>query len=178
MSRIGKMPVVIPKEVKVDFKDNFLSAKGPKGLLDLKVPEGVDVKVGDNEINVLKIDSVSDSKCMQGLTRSLINNMIVGVSKGFEKKLNIVGVGYKANVNGNVLNLALGYSHPINYNIPAGIAIEVDKQNNITVSGADKQLVGSVASEIRSMRAPEPYKGKGIKYEGEIIRRKVGKAGK
>jgi large subunit ribosomal protein L6 len=178
MSRIGKLPVAIPKDVKVDFNNNLISAAGPKGSLDLKIPDTIDVKIQDGEILVLKRDDSRDSRRVQGLIRSLVDNVISGVSKGFEKKLNIVGVGYKAAVKGDVLNMALGYSHPINYKIPSGINIDVDRLTSITVSGLDKQLVGSVAAKIRSFRPPEPYKGKGIKYKEEFIKRKVGKAGK
>lgn len=178
MSRIGKIPVIVPKDVKIGCDGTVMTAKGAKGSLELKLPAGADVKVNDGEIVIERKDDSKDSRRVQGLVRSLVNNLVLGVSHGFEKRLNIVGVGYRANVAGKVLNLTLGYSHPIAYAIPAGINIEVDKQNNITVSGADKQLVGSVAAKIRSYRAPEPYKGKGVKYETETIRRKVGKAGK
>jgi large subunit ribosomal protein L6 len=178
MSRIGKLPVAIPSDVKVEYKAGILSAKGPKGALELKVPVDAKITVADDIITVLREEDTKDNRRIQGLTRSLINNLITGVSKGFEKKLSIVGVGYKAALQGKVLNLALGYSHPINYDIPEGIAITVERPTAITVSGADKQLVGSVAAKIRSFRAPEPYKGKGIKYDDEVIRRKVGKAGK
>jgi len=178
MSRIGKQPVPVPGEVKVEYKNNLMSVKGPKGSLELIVHSDSVVNVSDSEIVVSRPDDSKDSRRIQGLVRSLINNLVVGVSKGFEKKLAITGVGYKAAVQGKVLNMALGYSHPINYDIPAGITIAVEKNTSITISGADKQLVGSVAAKVRSFRGPEPYKGKGIRYEDEYIRRKVGKAGK
>ncbi len=178
MSRIGKIPVAIPKDVKLDYKDNLMKASGPQGALVLTVPQGVDVKIQDGIINVIRVSETKDGRRMQGLVRSLIHNMVSGVQKGFEKKLDIIGVGYRADVKGDTLTLLLGYSHPIEYKIPAGIKIEVDKKNTITIFGADKQLVGSVAAKIRSMRSPDPYKGKGVRYRDEVVRRKVGKAGK
>lgn len=178
MSRIGKLSVLVPKEVKLDYNENHMSVKGPKGALEMEVPQGVDIKIEDSKIFVLRRGETRDDRRLQGLARSLINNMVNGVAKGFQKQLSIVGVGYKAEVKGDVLNLTLGYSHPINFEIPKGIGIAVDKQTSITVTGADKQLVGAVASKIRSYRTPDPYKGKGIKYAEEHIRRKVGKTGK
>lgn len=178
MSRIGKLPVAVPSGVKVDFKNSLMSVTGPKGSLDLRVHEDAKVSVSDSEIVVARHEETRDGRRIQGLVRSLINNLVTGVSKGFEKKLTITGVGYKAAVSGKTMTLNLGYSHPIKYAIPDGIAIAVEKNTAITITGADKQLVGAVAAKIRSYREPEPYKGKGIKYENEYIRRKVGKAGK
>jgi large subunit ribosomal protein L6 len=141
------------------------------------MPE-VNVEIEGSLIKVSRVDDSRSARSLHGLTRSLVANMVKGVSDGFEKRLNIVGVGYKANVNGNVVNLALGYSHPVNYTFPDGISVTVEKQILIIIKGADKQVVGQVAADIRSMRMPEPYKGKGIKYADEVIRKKAGKAGK
>ncbi len=178
MSRIGKTPIPIPAGVEIKIGDGVVNVKGPKGQLnqDFK-PEYVSVEKDDKFIYVKKVSDSKNASAMHGLYRSLINNAVIGVSKGFEKVLQIEGVGYKASVSSNKLILSVGYSHDVTYNIPDGIKIEVDKKGvEITVSGIDKQLVGLVASQIRAVRPPEPYKGKGIRYKGEHIRRKMGKA--
>ncbi|MCL6584435.1 MAG: 50S ribosomal protein L6 [bacterium] len=177
MSRIGKQPVVIPKGIEVQIDKNVLSVKGPKGLNMLNIHPAVMVERQGEEIIVKPKVETKAGRAVYGLTRALIANMVFGVQNGFEKKLEIVGIGYKANVSGKKLVLNLGYSHPIEYPIPDGIEILVDKQTNITVRGIDKQKVGQVCAEIRNFKPPEPYKGKGIRYEGEAVRRKVGKSG-
>jgi large subunit ribosomal protein L6 len=176
MSRIGKKPIVIPGAVKVVQDGNIVEVNGPKGSLSMKIPQGVRVSVGDRNIMVDRISDERKERSYHGLVRTLIGNMVTGVSAGFEKGLEVSGVGYRAEVGGDTLKMVLGYSNPVEYKIPKGIAVRVDKQVNIVVSGIDKQLVGRVASEIRSLKKPEPYKGKGIKYAGERIRRKVGKS--
>ena len=178
MSRIGKTPIPIPSGVEVRITDNAVEVKGPKGQLKQEFnPEYVSVEKDDKFIYVKSISTAKNAKAMHGLYRSLINNAVVGVSNGFQKVLQIEGVGYKAAVKGKTLVLSVGYSHDVEFKIPDGITIEVDKKGvEITVSGIDKQLVGLVASQIRAVRPPEPYKGKGIRYKGEQIRRKMGKA--
>jgi len=178
MSRIGKKPITIPSGVDVALKGEKVSVKGPKGNLDITVPGGVDVNVQADVVTVAIQEGYKNGDAMQGLTRTLIANMVDGVTKGFERILEINGVGYRAEVKGTTLALALGYSHPIEYPLPAGITAEVEKQTKITLRGIDKQLLGATAAKIRSFRAPEPYKGKGIKYAEERILRKAGKAGK
>jgi large subunit ribosomal protein L6 len=176
MSRIGKIPVEIPAGVKVSRDDSTIMVKGPKGELSLVVPKGVDVILGDRAVEVKRPSDGRMERSFHGLVRTLVANMVKGVSSGFEKKLEISGVGYRAEVGGNTLKLIIGFSAPVEYAIPGGIEIKVDKLINIAVSGIDKQLVGRVAAEIRSLKKPEPYKGKGIKYAGEQVRRKVGKS--
>jgi large subunit ribosomal protein L6 len=178
MSRIGKLPIALPAGVKVAFEGSLMKVSGPQGALELPLRTEVKVEVKDSQIQVTRIDDTRTPKALHGLTRTLIANMVKGVTEGFQKKLDIVGVGYKADVQGSMLNLALGYSHPVKYELPKGISATVEKQTSITVKGADKQLVGQVAADIRAFRKPEPYKGKGIKYSDEVIRRKAGKAGK
>ncbi|OQY20539.1 MAG: 50S ribosomal protein L6 [Desulfobacteraceae bacterium 4572_35.1] len=178
MSRIGKKPIQIPGGVTVDLKKDQISVKGPKGQLERSIPETVLVSMEADTVNVAAVESVRRNTAMQGLYRSLIANMVDGVTTGFSKILEINGVGYRADVKGSVLNLALGYSHPVEYQLPKGISVEVEKQTRLTVSGIDKELVGATAAKIRSFREPEPYKGKGIKYADEHILRKAGKAGK
>lgn len=173
MSKIGKKPIVIPKGVEIKVDDRLISVKGPKGSLSMKLDHGVVVSVTENEIKV-DLSKGRNNPDIWGLTRALIANMILGVINGFEKVLEFEGVGYKANVKGNDLELNLGYSHPIKIKAPEGIAFSVEK-STIKVIGIDKQLVGQVAAEIRSKRLPEPYRGSGIKYAGEIIKRKAGK---
>ena len=177
MSRIGSRPIIIEEGVKVDFEDSVIKISGPKGELAQKVSERVKLRIDEKEINVLRPDDDRKGKAFQGLSRSLIANMVEGVTKGFSKTLNIVGVGYRAEVKGDMLHLTLGYSHPIEFKLPKGISARVDKQVQITIDGMDKQLVGETAAKIRSFRKPEPYKGKGILYSDERIRRKIGKAG-
>jgi large subunit ribosomal protein L6 len=177
MSRVGKQPIPIPKGVKVSLDDDLFVAEGPKGRVSQKIEPRVKVDIVDGEVRVARRNNGGPDRALHGLMRALLANAVRGVSEGFSKVLEINGVGYRAEVQGKQINLALGYSHPIVYPIPDGISIEVDKSNRLTVSGADRQQVGQVAAEIRGLRKPEPYKGKGIKYADEIIRRKVGKAG-
>jgi large subunit ribosomal protein L6 len=176
MSRIGKKPILIPGAVNVVQDGNFVKVNGPKGSLAMQIPQGISVAVSDGNIVVQRLSDERKERSYHGLVRTLIGNMVTGVSAGFEKGLEVSGVGYRAEVAGDRLKMVLGYSNPLEYKIPKGIDVKVDKQVNITVSGTDKQLVGRVASEIRSLKKPEPYKGKGIKYAGELIRRKVGKS--
>ncbi len=173
MSRIGKKPVVIPSGVKVAVGDNNVSVEG-KAKLSIAIPPKVTVEVQDSQVIVNRLDDTRESGAMQGLARSLINNMVIGVTEGFKKELSIVGVGYRAQVKGKVLNLSLGFSHPVNYRIPDGIQVSVEG-NNISITGADKQQVGEAAATIRRYRKPEPYKGKGIRYVDEHIVLKEGK---
>ncbi len=175
MSRIGKKLIEIPKNVQVTFEDNIIRAKGPLGELSYKLHNEIKMIMEDNKIRFERTSDEKHIRALHGLSRALTFNMIEGVSKGFERTLLIEGVGYKAELRGNKLLLALGYSHPVLVIPPAGITFEVVNPNNIKVKGIDKQLVGLVASKIRDLRPPEPYKGKGIRYEGEYIRRKAGK---
>lgn len=179
MSRIGKKPISIPGGVKIALTGAEISVQGPKGNLKRNLPESVKVELEADLVRVCSPENPREKTALQGLTRSLIANMVEGVTVGFQKVLEINGVGYRAELKGKILNLALGFSHPINYPLPDGISAEVDpKVNKIVVSGIDKELVGATAAKIRSFRAPEPYKGKGIKYAEERIVRKAGKAGK
>ncbi len=175
MSRIGKKPVVIPKGVDVSLSGNDLKVKGSKGELLLAVHPEMAVKVEEGEIVVERPSDEKKHKALHGLSRSLIQNMVTGVSEGFAKTLEIIGVGYRAEMKGTTLNLALGYSHPVNFDVPAGVHIETPNQTTVVISGADKQAVGQAAAVIRGFRPPEPYKGKGIRYQGEQVRRKAGK---
>ncbi|MFL2545264.1 MAG: 50S ribosomal protein L6 [Longimicrobiales bacterium] len=175
MSRIGKQPVEVPDGVDVAVKENSISVKGPKGELDLNINPEIAVAVEGSLINVTRSSDEAKDRALHGLIRSLIANMVEGVEKGFQKTLEIEGVGYRAQKQGAGLLLNLGFSHAINYATPEGVVIEVPDQTTIVVSGADKQSVGQTAAEIRSFRPPEPYKGKGIRYQGEYIRRKAGK---
>jgi large subunit ribosomal protein L6 len=176
MSRIGKQPVAIPDKVQVVVKDSIVEVKGPKGQLSYKLTDNVTVDQSDKEIVVKPVDGSNKSRAMWGLTRTLIFNMVTGVTDGFKKTLEFNGVGYKAAVQGTTLTLNLGYSHPIEYSLPEGISAKVTK-NVIELEGCNKELVGFAAAKIRSFRPPEPYKGKGIKYSDEVIIRKAGKAG-
>ena len=179
MSRIGRLPIAIPAGVTVDVaENNKVTVKGPKGTLERVLPADMEIKVEGAEIVVSRPNDLKRSKSLHGLTRTLINNMVVGVTAGYEKKLEVNGVGYRAAKQGKKLTLNLGYSHPVEMEDPEGIETVVDGQNIIVVKGIDKEKVGQFAAEIRSKRAPEPYKGKGIKYADETIRRKVGKTGK
>ena len=178
MSRIGKQPIDIPAGVEIKIDDsNFIRVKGPKGILERKLADGLKIEQVDNKIIVSRPNDLKKFKSLHGLTRTLINNMVIGVTQGYSKVLEINGVGYRAAKSGNKLTLTLGYSHPVIMFDPEGLSTSVD-QNKITVSGLDKEKVGQYAADIRSKRAPEPYKGKGIKYLDEKIRRKVGKTGK
>lgn len=178
MSRIGKLTITVPSNVKIAVESSRIKVDGPSGVLEMPLRSEVKVDMKDSQISVSRADESRAARSLHGLTRTLIANMVKGVTDGFQKRLDIVGVGYKADVQGTILNLALGYSHPIKYELPKGISATVEKQTAITLKGADKQLVGQVAAEIRAFRKPEPYKGKGIKYSDEVIRRKAGKAGK
>lgn len=175
MSRIGKKPVTVPAGVKVDVKGQNVTVQGPKGNMTLAVHPRLKVSVKDNQVSVERPTDVRTDRALHGLTRSLIQNNIVGVTQGYSKDLDIVGVGFKAQIKGKILNLALGYTHPIDYAIPDGIEIKCPNQTRISVSGVDKQKVGQAAADIRGFYEPEPYKGKGIHYVGETIRRKQGK---
>lgn len=177
MSKIAKKPVTIKEGIKVNLNNNEIGIEGPKGSLTFKIPKGVSVKIAQDKINVEKVTPTDEAKALSGLVRAIIANMTIGVTDGFEKKLELSGVGYRAQANGNSLTLSVGYSHPVKITADPSISFSVE-ENIITVSGIDKGLVGDIASKIRSIRPPEPYKGKGIKYQGEHIRRKVGKAAK
>ncbi|HEV8116884.1 MAG TPA: 50S ribosomal protein L6 [Thermoanaerobaculia bacterium] len=178
MSRIGKMPVAIPKGVEIKRDGNVLKVKGPKGELSNRIPPGLTVAVEDNEIRIARSSDEPKERAFHGLLRSLVANSVTGVTKGFSRDLEIVGVGYKAEVKGKTIVFSIGYSHPVNFPIPEGIAVALDaKAGKLSVSGADRQQVGQTAAEIRKLRVPDPYKAKGIKYANEVIRRKVGKAG-
>jgi large subunit ribosomal protein L6 len=176
MSRIGKVPIHLPQGVEVKLDGYTLEVKGPKGSLSHTIPAGISLQIEDGVIHVRRSGDAKRVRSLHGLTRTLIANMVVGVTQGFEKRLEIVGVGYRANLQGRALQLNLGYSHPVMYRLPAAIELVLDGQNNITVKGIDKQQVGQVAAEIRGFKKPEPYKGKGIRYTGEKVRRKAGKA--
>jgi len=178
MSRIGKLPIDVPKGVKISFTDSVLSVQGPNGSLTRQIMSNVSLSISESKIEVARNDETTPARAAHGLTRTLINNMVVGVTKGFQTSLEINGVGYRAEVKGAELVLSLGYSHPVNFAIPAGISVEVEKMTKLTVKGFDKELVGQTAAKIRSFRSPEPYKGKGIKYADETILRKAGKTGK
>jgi len=178
MSRIGKLPVVIPAGVKISLNGNEMVVTGPKGTLTQQLHERMTIAVETDQINVSRPSDSKQDSALHGLTRALINNMVVGVTVGFKKDLEINGVGYRAEISGKVLTLSLGYSHPVVYELPEGISVEIEKQTKLSVMGIDKQLVGSAAAKIRSYRKPEPYKGKGIKYADEHILRKAGKTGK
>ena len=178
MSRIGRMPIAIPAGVTVEVaENNKVTVKGPKGTLERVLPEEMTIKLEDGHVVVTRPNDLKKMKSLHGLTRTLINNMVVGVTTGYEKKLEVNGVGYKAAKAGKKLTLSLGYSHPVEMEDPEGIETVLDGQN-IIVKGIDKEKVGQFAAEIRDKRRPEPYKGKGIKYADEVIRRKVGKTGK
>ena len=179
MSRIGKMPIAVPAGVTVDIaENNKVTVKGPKGTLERVLPAEMEIKLEAGVITVSRPNDLKRMRSLHGLTRTLINNMIVGVSQGYEKKLEVNGVGYRAAKQGKKLTLSLGYSHPVEMTDPDGIETVLDGQNIITVKGIDKEKVGQYAAEIRTKRLPEPYKGKGIKYADETIRRKAGKTGK
>jgi len=178
MSRIGKLPVKIPSGVQVDVRDHTVTARGGKGELTRTLHAEMRLEVQDGAVLVARPSDSKLHKSLHGLTRTLVSNMIEGVSKGYDKQLELVGVGYRASRQGEAVVLTVGYSHPVRYPVPAGITIEVPEPTKILVRGADKELVGQVAAELRKVRPPEPYKGKGILYKGERIRRKAGKTGK
>lgn len=178
MSRIGRLPIPVPSGVKVDLSGQHVTVTGPKGTLELDAPEPITVEVADDTITVSRPNDERRSKQLHGLTRSLINNMVVGVTDGFTKTLEISGTGYRVLAKGTNLEFSLGYSHPVVVEPPAGISFNVESATRLQVQGIDKQLVGETAANIRKLRKPDPYKAKGVRYEGEIIRRKAGKAGK
>lgn len=178
MSRIGKKPINIPEGVEITVSDNLVTVKGPKGQLNKIIPKDISIEIKDNVLTVTRPSDSSPHRALHGLSRSLINNMVEGVTKGFEKTLELVGVGYRATKQGDNVNIAIGYSHPVVIEPGEGIELDVPAPNKIIVKGIDKEAVGLLAANIRDVRRPEPYKGKGIKYLDEKIRRKVGKAGK
>lgn len=179
MSRIGKLPVQIDAGVTITVDDsNVVTVKGPKGTLSQQMPQSMTIEQENGVLTVKRPNDAKENRALHGLTRSLIHNMVVGVTKGFEKKLEIVGTGYRAALEGTTLVLNLGYSHPVKFAASNGISFEVPAPTKITVKGIDKQAVGQIAANIRETRKPEPYKGKGVRYEGEAVRRKEGKAGK
>jgi large subunit ribosomal protein L6 len=175
MSRIGKQPIALPPKVKVEVKGQKVSVEGPKGKLQFDLPRHTSLKVEGGNVLVSRQGDDAQAKALHGLSRALVNNMVKGVSEGFVKKLEIQGVGFKAAVQGKTVNMTLGYSHPINYPIPDQIKVVVEENTKITIEGPDKQVVGQVASELRSFYPPEPYKGKGVRYVGEHVQRKEGK---
>lgn len=178
MSRIGNKPITVPEGVEVKIDGNHISVKGPKGTLEREVHKNISLEMNGNEIKVMRKDDEPANRSLHGLTRTLINNMIIGVTHEYSKELQINGVGYRVQKQGNNLNLTLGYSHPVIFEAPQGITFDVPNPNTIIVKGIDKELVGQTAAEIRTKRPPEVYRGKGIKYADEVIRRKVGKTGK
>ena len=175
MSRIGKQPIIIPPKVKVDIKGSTVAVEGPKGKLSFTLPKRTSAKMDSGQVLVRREGDDAQTKALHGLSRALINNMVKGVSEGFVKKLEINGVGFKASMTGKVITLNLGYSHPITYTIPEQIKVTIEENTKLTIEGPDRQVVGVVASEIRSFYPPEPYKGKGVKYSDEKIIRKEGK---
>ena len=175
MSRVAKNPVKVPAGVEVKLDDQQILIKGAKGTLELKLHPAVEITQESGELRFAMRGSELQNKAMAGTTRALVNNMVIGVTQGFERKLQLVGVGYKAQAKGQVLSLALGYSHPIDYELPQGITAETPSQTDILIKGIDKQLVGQVAAEIRDFRRPEPYKGKGVRYSDEVVHRKEAK---
>ncbi|MCU1370396.1 MAG: ribosomal protein bacterial type [Ilumatobacteraceae bacterium] len=179
MSRIGKAPIPVPSGVDVTVADRTITVKGPKGTLDRVIPGTITIRQEGTELLVERPDDERQSRAMHGLVRSLVNNMVVGVTDGFTKQLEIIGVGYRATAKGqDTLDLALGFSHPVEVKAPAGVTFDVPSPNRIDVKGSDKELVGQVAADIRKLRKPEPYKGKGVRYLGEHVVRKAGKSGK
>ncbi len=176
MSRIGKKPIQIPEKTKISYKDRVITVEGPKGSLDRTIHDDVDLTIEDNVINVVVDFKKKNASAFQGMTRALVANMVTGVTEGFARTLEINGIGYRAELKGRSLVLNLGYSHPIDFELPEGIDAKVEK-TNITLSGIDKELLGHVAASIRRLRPPEPYKGKGIKYADEYIQKKAGKTG-
>lgn len=175
MSRIGKQPIEIPAGVKVTVEDGLVRAEGPKGRLTQRVPSGIQARLEKNRLVVTRSADHRTVRALHGLTRALLANMVRGVKEGFERKLEIVGIGYRAQLQGKNIQLSLGYSHPVVFPLPEGITAEIDKQTLITLRGADKALLGQTAANLRALRKPDPYKGKGVKYAEETIRRKVGK---
>jgi large subunit ribosomal protein L6 len=178
MSRIGKKPIELPKGVKLEVKDGIVSVQGPKGQLERPLLAGMELEMTDGQVLVKRLSDDKRSRSYHGLMRTLVANMVDGVSKGFEKKLEIVGIGYRSELKGTMLVLYLGYSHPIEFPLPEGISAEVEKQTQVTIKGINKELVGQISAKIRDLRKPDPYKGKGVKYANEVLRKKAGKTGK
>jgi large subunit ribosomal protein L6 len=176
MSRIGKKPIPVPKGVQVTLKDGLVEVKGPKGQLTQSLPPGVTVVLEDGQI-VASVGEAREQRKFHGLGRTLVANAVQGVSEGFKRELDIVGVGYRAEVKGRDVHFALGYSHPVVFPLPTGIDVAIEKQTHVTVTGIDKQLVGQVAANMRSLRKPDPYKQKGVRFTGEVLKKKAGKAG-
>lgn len=178
MSRIGKLPIDLPKTVKASIVDGVITVEGPKGKLSQSIPQNITVEIGETQVVVSRANDEKATRSAHGLTRQLVNNMIVGVSAGYKKALVIIGVGYKAEMKGNNVILSLGYANDIEYVTPEGVKISCETPTKLIVEGIDKQLVGQVSAELRSLRKPEPYKGKGVRYENEYVRAKSGKAGR
>ncbi|HSX03106.1 MAG TPA: 50S ribosomal protein L6 [Rhabdochlamydiaceae bacterium] len=178
MARYGKTPIPLPKGVELKVQDGQLTAKGPKGTLNLALPHGISIKIENENVFVESDEAANLTKPTHGLYRSMISNMVKGVNSGYEKRLSLVGVGYRAALSGNSLDLQLGFSHPLKVEIPKELKIAIDKSVLIVISGIDKQIVGQFAAQVRALRPPEPYKGKGIRYENEYVRKKAGKAAK
>lgn len=178
MSRIGKKPIALPEGVKVDIKEGIVLVEGPKGSLSRPLLEGIQLDMEEGTLLVKRANDTKRVRSYHGLMRTLVANMVEGVSKGFEKKLEIVGIGYRSELQESGITLYLGYSHPINFPLPAGISADIEKQTMVTIKGIDKELVGQVSAKIRDLRRPDPYKGKGVKYAGEVLRKKAGKTGK
>jgi|EPASupsiteSAE347_1022098.scaffolds.fasta_scaffold05298_6 large subunit ribosomal protein L6 len=176
MSRIGNQPIPVPKGVKLDINGSYVKVAGPKGTLERNIRPEIGLQEEGGNLIIVRKDNSKRTDAFSGLTRTLVNNMIVGVDKGFQKKLSIEGVGYRAEVKGSVLNLSVGYSNPVEFVLPKGVTAEVDKANNVTLDCIDKELLGETAAKIRAVRPPEPYKGKGIRYTDEYIARKAGKS--
>ena len=176
MSRVGKAPIKIASGVKIDLKGQLLKVEGPKGKLSFIIPNGVSPKVEGQEINIIKDESYDNADALQGVIRTQVQNMVTGVSVGFTRELDIVGVGYRAAAKGNVLSLTVGFSHPVDFKLPEGIQAKVDNNTHVVLTGYDKMLIGMVADKIRGVRPPEPYQGKGIRYTNEHIVKKAGKA--
>lgn len=177
MSRVGKKPIPIPEKTNISYKDKVITVKGEKGILVRSIHPHIDLKIQDNQILVSMITNNKTNRSLWGLTRSLVNNMIIGVTNGFESVLEINGIGYRAEIKGKSILLNLGYSHPVNFDLPEGVTASVSKNTIIKLSGIDKDLLGQTAASIRKLRPPEPYKGKGIKYADERLQRKAGKTG-
>jgi large subunit ribosomal protein L6 len=176
MSRIGKKPIPVPKGVQINLRDGLVEVKGPKGQLSQSLPPGVSMALEDGQI-VASVGEAREQRKFHGLGRTLVANAVQGVSEGFKRELDIVGVGYRAEVKGRDVHFALGYSHPVIFPLPQGIDVAIEKQTHVTVTGIDKQLVGQVAANMRSLRKPDPYKQKGVRYTGEVLKKKAGKAG-
>lgn len=178
MSRIGKKPIPLPQGVQIEVKEGMVEVQGPKGSLARPLLEGIEIGIADGTATCTRANDQKRVRGFHGLMRTLLANMVDGVSKGFEKKLEIVGIGYRSELQGDDLVLHLGYSHPIKFSLPPGISAEVEKQTLVTIKGIDKELVGQISAKIRNLRKPDPYKGKGVKYSTEVIRKKAGKTGK